>query len=73
MWVRIHHQLSEGYESIIESDLQIQRVEEKHQVFPLKVIKTQLFELSIDNSSTLKIGGMLCDSRGVEGGTWKRS
>lgn len=69
MWVRIHHQLSKEYESIIEPHLQIQRVEEKHQVFPLKVVKTQLFELSIDNSRTLKIGSMLCDSRGVEGGT----
>lgn len=48
---------------------EIQRVEEKHQVFSLKVVETQLFELSIDNSSTFKIGRVLGDSRGVERGT----
>ena len=66
VWVRDQHQLSKGHENIIESNLQIQRVEEKHQVFSLKVVQTQLFELSIDNSSTFKIGRMLGDSRGVK-------
>lgn len=68
-WVRDQYQLSEGHENIIKSNLQIQRVEEKHQVFSLKVVETQLFELSIDNSSTFKIGRVLGDSRGVERGT----
>ena len=45
--------------------LQIQRIEEEHQIFPLKVIKANFFELSTDNSCTLKIGCMLGDGGGM--------
>lgn len=43
---------------------QIQRVEEKHEVFPLEIIQGQLLELPIDDGRAFEERGVLRNGRG---------
>ncbi len=42
-----------------EKNSQVERVEEKHQVFALVVVQRNVLELSVDDSLALEVGGLL--------------